>query len=130
MLVCGKTAIHGYFWPDASLPVNANKSGDLMTSLSTGASRKVPASLRLSAARPPAHGADLGRPGARWQAVRNPLGRALLWLLTAAVRPLVVWQSRLRDRAYLQQLPDYLLRDIGLDAEGAREEIRKPFWRP
>ncbi|MGF1628437.1 MAG: DUF1127 domain-containing protein [Kiloniellaceae bacterium] len=101
-----------------------------MSSLSTGASRKVPATLRLSASRPSALGADLGRPGALRGSVRNPLGRALLWLFLAAARPLAVWQQRLRDRDYLQRLPDYLLRDIGLDAEELREESRKPFWRP
>ncbi|MPZ10069.1 MAG: DUF1127 domain-containing protein [Kiloniellaceae bacterium] len=47
-----------------------------------------------------------------------------------AARPLVVWRQRLRDRDYLQRLPDYLLRDIGLDAAALREESRKPFWRP
>jgi uncharacterized protein YjiS (DUF1127 family) len=101
-----------------------------MSSLSTGASRKVPAALRLSTARPDAHGADLRRPDARWRTVRNPLGRALLWLLETAAQPLVKWQRRMRDRDYLQRLPDYLLQDIGLDPEDAREEARKPFWRP
>jgi uncharacterized protein YjiS (DUF1127 family) len=97
-----------------------------MTSLSTGASRRVPATLRLSASTT----AQLGRPDLRWRAVRNPLGRALLRLLLGAARPLMTWQRRLRDRDYLQRLPDYLLRDIGLDAEDARQEARKPFWRP
>jgi uncharacterized protein YjiS (DUF1127 family) len=97
-----------------------------MSSLSTGASRKVPASLRLSSSTT----AQLGRPDLRWRAVRNPLGRGLLWLFLMAARPLVVWRQRLRDRDYLQRLPDYLLRDIGLDAEALREESRKPFWRP
>ncbi len=101
-----------------------------MSSLSSGASRKVPAALRLSASRRAAPAVDLGRPDLRWRRVGNPLGRALLWLLFAAARPLIVWQSRLRDRAYLQRLPDYLLRDIGLDAEDLHREIRKPFWRP
>ena len=102
-------------------------------SLSTGASRKVPASTRLPSAtkptKPPSHETDLGRPGLRWHSVGNPLGRALLWLLFAAGRPLVVWQKRLRDRASLERLPDYLLRDIGLDADEIRYEVSKPFWR-
>jgi uncharacterized protein YjiS (DUF1127 family) len=101
-----------------------------MSSLSTGASRKVPATLRLSASRPSAPGDGLGRADLRWRAVGNPLGRVLLWLFLATARPLTVWQKRLRDRDYLQRLPDYLLRDIGLDAEALREESRKPFWRP
>lgn len=97
-----------------------------MSSLSTGASRKVPASLRLSSSTT----ADLGRPDLRWRAVRHPVGRGLLRLFLAAARPLLVWQRRMRDRDYLRRLPDYLLRDIGLDTEAAQAEIRKPFWRP
>jgi uncharacterized protein YjiS (DUF1127 family) len=101
-----------------------------MTSLSTGAPRKVPAAPRLSnARRSPARPAEFGRPDVRWRSVGNPLGRALLWLFFAAARPLVVWQKRLRDRAYLERMPDYLLRDIGLDAEDIHHEIAKPFWR-
>ncbi|GAB4237784.1 MAG: hypothetical protein Tsb0032_42340 [Kiloniellaceae bacterium] len=96
-----------------------------MSSLSTGASRKVPVSLRL---RNP-QGADLGRPDVRWRHAGNPLGRALLWLFFATARPLVRWQQRLRDRDALQRLPDYILRDIGLDRREAEEEMRKPFWR-
>lgn len=99
-----------------------------MSSLSPGASRKVPAPLRLAASRP-LHD-DLGRPDARWRSVGNPLGRALLWLFLAAARPVVLWQCRLRDRDYLQRLPDYLLNDMGLDPDQVREEARKPFWRP
>ena len=96
-----------------------------MTSLSTGASRKVPATLRLSSSTT----AQLGRPDLRWRSVRNPLGRGLLRLLLTVARPLTTWQRRLRDRDYLQRLPDYLLRDIGLDADDVRNEARKPFWR-
>jgi uncharacterized protein YjiS (DUF1127 family) len=101
-----------------------------MSSLSTGASRKVPAALHLSASRRTAPAVDLGRPDLRWRSVGNPLGRALLWLLFAAARPLIVWQTRLRDRAQLQRMPDYLLRDIGIDSVDAYQEARKPFWRP
>ena len=95
-----------------------------MSSLSTGASRRVPATLRLSTSRQP----DLGRPGARWRQIRNPLLRAAVWAFLAAAQPLETWRRRLRDRDYLQQLPDYLLADMGLDANEVREEARKPFW--
>jgi uncharacterized protein YjiS (DUF1127 family) len=101
-----------------------------MTSLSTGASRKVPAAPRLSnVRRASSRPAEFGRPDVRWRSVGNPLGRALLWLFFAAARPLVVWQKRLRDRAYLQRMPDYLLRDIGIDIKDIDAEISKPFWR-
>lgn len=96
-----------------------------MTSLSTGASRKVPAALRLSNSTTAQH----GRPDLRWQSIRNPLLRGLARLFFAVSRPLTLWQRRLRDRDYLQRMPDYLLRDIGLDAQEIRNEARKPFWR-
>lgn len=99
-----------------------------MSSLSNGASRRVPATLRLSTSR--GQQSDLGRPDARWRQVRNPLLRALAWIVMAAARPLVLWQKRIRDRDYLQRLPDYLLSDMGLDPHDLREEARKPFWRP
>ena len=96
-----------------------------MTSLSTGASRKVPASPRHRKSQQ----VDLGRPDVRWRYVRNPLGQALLWLFFAASRPFILWQDRLRDRDALQRMPDYILHDIGLDAAERREEAGKPFWR-
>lgn len=102
-----------------------------MTSLSTGASRKVPAAPRLSVARHRSPGpAEFGRPDARWRSVGNPLGRALLWLFFAAARLPIVWEQRLCDRAYLERMPDYLLRDIGLHEADVHAEVRKPFWRP
>lgn len=36
---------------------------------------------------------------------------------------------RRRDRQRLGQLDAHLLRDIGLDAQEARNEADKPFWR-
>lgn len=96
-----------------------------MSSLSTGASRKVPVSLHL---RKPLD-ADLGRPDVRWRRAGNPLGRALLWLFFTASRPLVRWQHRLRERDALKRMPDYILRDIGLDPGDVQEETEKPFWR-
>src|SRR3546814_14118997 len=117
-----------------------------MASRSTGAPREVPPSRRLTNSKPadlgrPDRGRpdvgrpdlgrpDLGRPDLRWRAVRNPVGRRLMRLFLAAARPLLVWQRRMRDRDYLPRLPDYLLRDIGLDTEAAHAEIPKPFWRP
>ena len=97
-----------------------------MTSLFTGASRKVPATLRLSRSTTTRR----GNPGLRWRSVRNPVARGLLWLLLAIAQPLTTWQRRMRDRDSLQRLPDYLLEDIGLNAVDARREAEKPFWRP
>lgn len=96
-----------------------------MTSLSNGASRRVPVSPR----RRKSLDADLGRPDIRWRQAGSPLGRALLWLFFTAAMPLLLWQRRLRERDTLRQMPDHILRDIGLDPETVHEETRKPFWR-
>lgn len=40
------------------------------------------------------------------------------------------WHERARQRRELQELPDYLLRDMGISPEDRYREIRKPFWRP
>jgi uncharacterized protein YjiS (DUF1127 family) len=101
-----------------------------MTSLSTGASRRVPAAPPLSnASRANSGPAEFGRPDLRWRSVGNPFGRVLLWLCFAAARPLAVWQQRLKDRAHLERMPDYLLHDIGLNDADVHREIAKPFWR-
>src|SRR3546814_10977433 len=76
-----------------------------MTSLSTGASRKVPITPRLSTSTT----AQTGQPDLRWRAVRNPLGPGLVRPLLAAPRPLTPWPPRLRARHSLPRLPAYLL---------------------
>ncbi len=47
----------------------------------------------------------------------------------AAVRALILWHKRSRDRARLAAMEPYLLRDIGLTREQADSEAAKPFWR-
>lgn len=37
--------------------------------------------------------------------------------------------TRRRDRARLGQLDAHLLRDIGIEAQDARAECDKPFWK-
>jgi uncharacterized protein YjiS (DUF1127 family) len=39
------------------------------------------------------------------------------------------WGERARQRREFRELPDYLLRDIGLSRCDAEREARKPFWR-
>lgn len=39
------------------------------------------------------------------------------------------WEMRYRTRRHLTDLPDHLLRDIGLSTADASAEIEKPFWR-
>ena len=39
------------------------------------------------------------------------------------------WSDRHRSRGHLYQMPDYMLRDIGVSRAEVEEEFSKPFWR-
>ena len=56
------------------------------------------------------------------RAPRGIVARTLT-ALTAAL-------TRRRDRQRLARLDSHLLRDIGMDAQDARQECAKPFWQP
>ncbi len=49
--------------------------------------------------------------------------------LTRVLLVVVQWDLRRRTRKDLRALPDYMLRDIGLDPFHAAQEAAKPFWR-
>ncbi|WP_431855152.1 DUF1127 domain-containing protein [Azospirillum sp.] len=51
-----------------------------------------------------------------------------VWI-AAAVATLKAWAGRRRQRRALAMLDERLLKDVGLSAEDAAEESRKPFWR-
>jgi uncharacterized protein YjiS (DUF1127 family) len=55
--------------------------------------------------------------------------RASTRVFSSVLRIAQAWRSRRRDRALLGAMPEYLLRDVGLDAATARFETDKPFWR-
>ena len=59
---------------------------------------------------------------------RHPLP-AFSRVLVAATVTVVTWQLRRRTRKDLRNLPDHMLRDIGLDPSAARAEGAKPFWQ-
>ena len=59
--------------------------------------------------------------GANRIAKASPWKRILVTLET--------WNERRRQRQNLVNLPDRLLRDIGIDRVEALREARKPFWR-
>jgi len=40
-----------------------------------------------------------------------------------------LWKSRSRQRKALAKLDQRLLEDIGFNAQQARQEIAKPFWK-
>ena len=43
---------------------------------------------------------------------------------------LLAWQERAAQRRMLQQLDDYMLRDMGLSRADVAREADKPVWRP
>lgn len=88
-----------------------------MTTLSKGAQPGVPASIPYLPGRSPYSQADLGRPDVRWRHGRGLLLQALISGFFILARPLIAWQQRVQDNDRLRDMPDYLLRDIGLDRE-------------
>jgi uncharacterized protein YjiS (DUF1127 family) len=48
----------------------------------------------------------------------------------AAVRIVLFWMERSRQRRALAELDDRLLSDIGLTRDQARHECANPFWKP
>ena len=57
------------------------------------------------------------------------LQRASRAIVEAIDKPLRRWQQRHFDRAQLRDMPEYLLRDLGIDVATARREAEKPFWQ-
>ena len=51
------------------------------------------------------------------------------WLLRRSVRLVVLFYQRRRQRRALLELDRRMLDDIGVSAQQARQESRKPFWR-
>ena len=49
--------------------------------------------------------------------------------VVAALKVMLVWRERARQRRALTSLDDHLLRDVGLSRAEAVREARKPFWR-
>jgi uncharacterized protein YjiS (DUF1127 family) len=39
------------------------------------------------------------------------------------------WSDRHRTRSNLYQMPDYMLRDIGVSRSEVEQEFQKPFWQ-
>ena len=62
------------------------------------------------------------RPTAAW------FGEFLLEAAARAVRTLLSWQERDRQRRALAQLDARMLNDIGLSRAEVDLELRKPFW--
>jgi uncharacterized protein YjiS (DUF1127 family) len=59
----------------------------------------------------------------------DTMGRSIVRGLTRSLDQWLRWGERARQRPSLRELPNYLLRDIGLSRCDANLEARKPFWR-
>ncbi len=55
-------------------------------------------------------------------------GEILLEAAARAVRTLLTWQERDRQRHALAQLDARMLKDVGLSRADVDLELRKPFW--
>ena len=47
----------------------------------------------------------------------------------ATVGRIALWIERVRQRRFLSELDDHMLRDIGVTRVEAARECEKPFWR-
>jgi len=66
----------------------------------------------------------------RDSAPARPLFRNRVRPLQALRETVALWRTRNEGRKKLRNMPEYLLRDIGLSTEDVIEETRKPFWTP
>ncbi|MCC7046440.1 MAG: DUF1127 domain-containing protein [Alphaproteobacteria bacterium] len=51
-------------------------------------------------------------------------------VLRRAVRVLLAWQQRARERRALAAMDEHMLHDLGLTRVDIMIELDKPFWRP
>ncbi len=56
-------------------------------------------------------------------------GEILLEAAERALRTLLTWQERDRQRRALAQLDARMLKDVGLSRVEVAMELRKPFWQ-
>ncbi len=59
--------------------------------------------------------------------VKRPIGVEML--LHSLRITLKTWRQRAIQRRQLAELPDHLLKDIGLDRHDVKKECRKAFWQ-
>jgi uncharacterized protein YjiS (DUF1127 family) len=72
------------------------------------------------------------RPFGAYAGPRRPTAASVgeIWLeaATRAVRTLLTWHERDRQRRALAQLDARMLKDVGLSRAEVDLELRKPFW--
>jgi len=69
------------------------------------------------------------QPAAHWGAGMLPLGRVILLLARRLVRRIKQWRHNMVTRRHLAEMPEYLLKDVGLSRQLVQNELQKPFWR-
>jgi hypothetical protein len=65
---------------------------------------------------------------ARKQAEPSSLGETIRFGPHHILTAIHTWSERRRQRLRLQELDDWMLKDIGITREEADSELRKPFW--
>ena len=68
---------------------------------------------------------NFGRGSGLRQGHNSYLGEGLV----NAFNTLQNWLERSRTRGHLYQMPEYMLRDIGVSRAEVEEEWQKPFWK-
>ena len=63
-------------------------------------------------------------------AARIPPLHSPLQLLGTLARLFKEWEDRARQRRTLAEMPDHMLKDLGISRSDAQYEAEKPFWRP
>jgi uncharacterized protein YjiS (DUF1127 family) len=76
------------------------------------------AQASLATGRPSLYGAPALRENRSWASA-----------VKRAVRLVLGWQERARQRHHLEYLSDHMLRDIGLTRADVLAEVTKPFWQ-
>ncbi|MFM2485590.1 DUF1127 domain-containing protein [Celerinatantimonas yamalensis] len=60
---------------------------------------------------------------------RNQSANNLKQFIQIASNMMNHWHERQRTRQHLDDMPAYLLRDIGLDEQQRQQELAKHFWQ-
>ena len=50
-------------------------------------------------------------------------------VLVRVAAVLTAWERRARERRTLAEMPEHMLKDLGISRVDARREADKPFWR-
>jgi len=69
------------------------------------------------------------QPAACFAADRFSLGQGITRLARRIACVIRQWRHNITTRRHLAQMPEYLLKDVGLSRQQIQDELQKPFWR-